>query len=213
MEAYEILYCYDPLCGWCYAFSPVISQLEERFGKDIKFTAYSGGMVTGSRVAPVGEGFSFIKGSLPDLEKRTGIKFGQGFRDLIEEGTYLYNSEPACRALTIFKSVSNGSSISFAHALQKNLFYEGKSLNEPDKLADIAEQHQLDRTFFLRLFEDEKYKQKTQDEFAFVQRLGVKGFPTLLFRDNQKLYALSRGYQAYEPLEEIMTQVIKEYVA
>lgn len=213
MENYEILYCYDPLCGWCYAFSPVIARLEERFGKEIKFTAYSGGMVTGSRVAPINEGFSFIKDSLTGLEERTGIQFGQPFRELVEDGSYIYNSEPACRALTVYKSISNNSSIAFAHALQKSLFYEGKSLNEAEHLATLAEQHQIDKALFLQLFEEEKYKQKTVEEFAFVQRLGVRGFPALLFRDHQKVYALTRGYQAYEPLEEVMLQVLNEYVA
>ncbi|WPP53212.1 DsbA family protein [Catalinimonas niigatensis] len=213
MENNEILYCYDPLCGWCYGFSPVIEKLEKHFKEQLKFTAYSGGMVTGSRVAPIGETFSYIKGALQTVEERAGVAFGQGFKDLLEEGSYIYNSEPPCRALSIFKSVSNGSSIAFAHDLQKAIFYDGQNLNDVEVLAGIAERHHLDKEFFIQLFADEKYQQKTWEEFAFVQRLSVTGFPTLLFRNGRKLYVLSRGYQAYEPLKETISQVVKEYSA
>jgi len=209
----EILYCYDPLCGWCYGFSSVIERLEQDFGNQIKFTAYSGGMVTGERVSPIGQSFGYIKEALKTVESRAAVQFGEPFKQLLEEGSYIYSSAPPSKALTVYKSVSNGSSVAFAHALQKWLFYDGKSLNEVQNLASIAEQHGLDAEVFTQLFEQDKYQQKTWEEFAFVQKIGVQGFPTLLFRDGQKLYLLSRGYQTYEVLEGSIKQVLDGRVA
>jgi putative protein-disulfide isomerase len=213
MEDQELIYCYDPLCGWCYGFSPVIKKLEAEFGDRLPFIAYSGGMATGERAAPIGEAFAYIKQALGTVEQRTGVTFGQGFKDLLEDGSYIYNSEPPARALTIFKSVSNNSSISFAHALQAAIFGGGKSLNDQVVLSKIAEAEGLDAEVFLKLFEEEKYQQKTRDEFAFVQQMGVSGFPTLLYREARKLYILSRGYQAYEPLQQTIDKLLKEGAA
>ena len=208
MAKQEIMYCFDPLCGWCYGFSPVIRQLEERFGEQISFTAYVGGMVTGERVAPIGDTFSYIKNALQTVEERCGVKFGQGFKEMLEEGSYLYNSEPPCQALVVYKSVTQGSSIAMAHQLQEAIFYDGTSLNEPENLAAIVKEEGLDEEAFLQLFQQEKYRAKTYEEFAFVQKLGVSGFPTLLYRKDQQLYALSRGYQPYEQLEEMLLKIL-----
>jgi putative protein-disulfide isomerase len=210
MEEREIMYCFDPLCGWCYGFGPVIQQLEAAFKDKIQFNAYAGGMVTGERVTPIGETFSYIKNALQTVEQRTGITFGQGFKELLEEGTYLYNSEPPSIALVIYKSVSQGSSIALAHQLQHAIFYDGHSLNEPENLGRIVQEAGLDEDVFLQLFQQEKYRDKTYEEFAFVQRLGVSGFPALLYREGRKLYALSRGFQSYEPLEEMIGQLLEK---
>lgn len=210
MDKQEIMYCFDPLCGWCYGFSPVIMKLEEQFGDKINFNAYAGGMVTGERVAPIGETFSYIKNALQTVEQRTGVQFGDGFKELLEEGTYRYNSEPPSQALVLFKSVTQGSSIKLAHLLQEAIFYEGTSLNEAENLARIVEKAGLDAEAFMQLYKQPKYRDKTYEEIAFVQKLGVSGFPTLLYRQDRQLYALSRGYQAYEPLQEMISQILEE---
>ncbi len=211
MEDKEIMYCFDPLCGWCYGFGPVIQRLEATFVDKIPFNAYAGGMVTGERIAPIGETFSYIKNALQTVEQRTGVIFGQGFKKLLEEGTYLYNSEPPSIALVIYKSVSQGSSIVLAHQLQRAIFYDGHSLNKPETLGRIVQEAGLDEDVFLQLFQQEKYRDKTYEEFAFVQRLGVSGFPALLYREGRKVYALSQGYQSYEPLEEMISQLLEKH--
>ena len=210
MTNQEIMYCFDPLCGWCYGFSPVISQLEERFGEQISFTAYAGGMVTGERVAPIGDTFAYIKNALQTVEERTGVRFGGGFKALLEDGSYKYDSEPPSKALVLFKSVTQGSSIAVAHQLQHALFYDGLSLNSTENLAQIVKKEGLDEEVFLELFRQEKYWAKTYEEFAFVQRLGVQGFPCLLYRKDKQLYALARGYQSYETLERMIADLLEE---
>lgn len=212
MANQEIMYCFDPLCGWCYGFSPVIRKLEEQFGEQINFTAYAGGMVTGERVAPIGDTFSYIKNALQTVEERTGVQFGEGFKALLEDGSYMYNSEPPSQALVLFKSVTQGSSIEVAHRLQEAIFYDGTSLNDAENLAEIVSEEGLDTGAFLQLFQQEKYRTKTYEEFAFVQKLGVNGFPTVLYRQDRQLYALNRGYQAYEPLEEMIRKILSEGV-
>ncbi|MDF9801202.1 hypothetical protein OKW21_006465 [Catalinimonas alkaloidigena] len=72
-------------------------------------------MATANRIAPVGETFSCIEGVLQTVEIHGKEQFGQGFLDLIEEGAYLYNSEPPAHTLTIAESVSNNGSIAFVH--------------------------------------------------------------------------------------------------
>jgi putative protein-disulfide isomerase len=40
-----LYYVYDPLCGWCYGFSPVINQLKESMQDEFTIEVISGVMV------------------------------------------------------------------------------------------------------------------------------------------------------------------------
>jgi len=43
MEKVKLIYYFDALCGWCFGFSPVISQLEKEFEDRLNFEVISGG--------------------------------------------------------------------------------------------------------------------------------------------------------------------------
>ena len=44
-----------------------------------------------------------------------------------------------------------------------------------------------------------------------MQRLGVTGFPTLLLRDGEQTYVVTRGYAPFEPIDEGLTAFFKEH--
>ena len=46
----ELLYIFDPLCGWCYGMTPVIQRVRTDMAGQIQVSVLSGGMVTGERV-------------------------------------------------------------------------------------------------------------------------------------------------------------------
>ncbi len=192
------------------ALAPVIQRLEKEFKGKLTFTAYAGSMVTGERVAHIGDTFSYIKDALQMVEQRTGAKFGEDFHKLLETGSYHYHSEPPSQALVVCKSVTQGSSIQLAHRLQEAIFHNGISLNDPENLANIVQEKGLEKDAFLQLFRQDKYRNQTYEEFAFVQKLGVSGFPMLLYRQDRQFYALSQGYQAYEPLQEMIRQLLDD---
>ena len=54
-EKTTVLYVFDPLCGWCYGFSPVMVKLNDNYKENVKFVVISGGMVVGDRIGPLGE--------------------------------------------------------------------------------------------------------------------------------------------------------------
>ena len=105
MDKPTLLYVYDPLCGWCYGFSPVMQRLHETFHEQIQFEVLSGGMVLGDRAGPIGQVAPYISWAYKHVEERCGVKFGADFLEgVLKPGTAIFSSEKPCTALTVFKS-------------------------------------------------------------------------------------------------------------
>ncbi len=208
MERPKILYIYDPLCGWCYGFSPVIRQLKNQYQSQLDFQVYSGGMAVGHRTAPIKQAYGYIKNALGVVEQTTGVRFGSEFRDLLEDGSYVYNSIPPCLALTVFKDLSAQNPVDFADDLQHAFFYEGKSLNDLATLQTLAERYDIAPEDFAQAYQDERYRRMMYNEFRYCQQLGVTGFPTLIFQHSDQMKVLSRGYQPYNILQAMLEQTL-----
>ncbi|MGH6816491.1 MAG: hypothetical protein ACREC6_12385, partial [Hyphomicrobiaceae bacterium] len=48
LEGDRLLYFADPMCSWCYGFSPVIAALAERFAGRLPIRAVMGGLRAGN---------------------------------------------------------------------------------------------------------------------------------------------------------------------
>ncbi|GAB2960156.1 DsbA family protein [Hymenobacter coalescens] len=210
----QLLYIFDPLCGWCYGTSPVVQRLADEFAERVPVTVLSGGMITGAEVGPIRQVWDYVSQASEQVAQVTGVPFGEAFRQLGQEGSYLNDSEPPSRALQAFKQLDPlHREAAFAHALQHAHFADGQDLNAPETYAALARQFSLDPEEFLRWWDSDAARQATQHEFEVVQRLGVQGFPTLIFAHGQQGYVLSRGYQPYEQLKAGLEQLLRDTAA
>ncbi|KUG06686.1 DsbA family protein [Solirubrum puertoriconensis] len=207
----QLLYIFDPLCGWCYGMSPLIKRLAEEYAERVPFTVLSGGMVTGDDVEPIGKRWDYISQALKQVEQVTGVEFGAAFHALGAEGSYVNNSEPPSRALMVFKQLDPlNREVAFAHDIQRAHFAEGRDLNAPDTYEQLAKAYSLDAGEFRRWWESDATREATQHEFDMVRQLGVQGFPTLVFVHGHQGYVLTRGYQPYEELKAGLEQLLNE---
>ncbi|MCC3157187.1 DsbA family protein [Hymenobacter sp. 15J16-1T3B] len=206
----ELLYIFDPLCGWCYGTSPVIERLADEFADRVSVTVLSGGMITGEEAGPIRQMWPYIQQASQQVAGVTGAEFGAAFQELGEAGAYHLDSEPPSRALTVFKQLDPlEREAAFAHALQRAHFAEGQDLNDPATYAALARAFSLDADEFLRWWDNDASRQATQHEFDVVQRLGVQGFPTLVLAHGSQGYVLARGYQPYEQLKAGLEELLR----
>lgn len=207
----QLLYIFDPLCGWCYGTSPVVQRLAEAFAGQVPVTVLSGGMVTGDEAGPIRQNWDYISQAAQQVARVTGAEFGEAYRRLGEEGSYHSDSEPPSRALQAFKQLDPlGREAAFAHAIQRAHFGRGQDLNAPATYAALAREFSLDPAELLRWWDSDASRQATRHEFEVVQRLGVQGFPTLIFAHGQQGYVLARGYQPYEQLKAGLEQLLRD---
>ena len=206
-----IFYIYDALCGWCYGFSPVITEFYDNHKEEFNFRVLSGGMVTGEKVGPINKVAGYIKEAYTNVEEKTGIKFGQPFLNkLFEGGTDMFTSVPAGMALALFRTQQPENELAFATRMQHAIYYEGRPPAEWSTYGDCAAEFGLNGSDFALKMQNQKLLELTQQEFEVVSNWGIKGFPSVLLQKDDQAYLMSRGFSTLQELENILEKVEQE---
>lgn len=203
-----LFYVYDPLCGWCYGFYPVMEKLAKRFDGKLNIEVKTGGLAVDDRAQTIDEGYSFIKDATSQVEKTTGVEFDTNFKLLAEEGSYFIDSVPPCLAQLTMNNLSPNNALRFAGDLQSALFKDGKDLNEWETYDDLLNDYEVDKDSFKNEWESEGLKKQMREEFSWCKKVGATGFPTLLLKLGEEMSLMTRGYRPYDVLESHLHHLI-----
>ncbi len=203
-----LIYVFDPLCGWCYGFHPVMEKLQKRFGDRITINVKTGGLAVGDRAQPISEGYSYIKDGLRQVEKTTGTEFGRNFKLLAEEGSYYYDSVPPCKAQKVVNEITPDHSLTFAGRLQNAFFRDGKNLNELHTYKELIEPFNISWEGFKTRFDSDNTTEALMEEFDWCRTHGATGFPTLLIKIEDETSIMARGYRPFDTIESHLHHLI-----
>lgn len=203
-----LIYAYDPLCGWCFGFHPIVEKLADRFDKDIDLKVIAGGLATGKNAQKVEEGYQYIRPSLKQVENMAGVEFGENFKLLLDEGSYFYNSEPACRVQNVVNELSPDYALKFAGSLHEAIFVDGKNLNEWHTFEELLSDFPVDAKEAKELYKSNEMKEKTEQGFEWCTKNGAAAFPTLLLQIDDEIGILARGYRPFGILESHLHHLI-----
>ena len=209
MNIQKIIYAFDPLCGWCFGFHQVITQLMDDFSERLEFDIISGGLVVGNKICKISEKAKYLKKYMPDVERITGVKFGEKFIQLLDEGSYISNSIPPSIAFNVFKSFRPDLAFKIAHAIQKTHYIDGMDLNNIRPYFKVAEQFGVNKFGFMERYEDPMYAHITQEEFDLVKSWGATHYPTILLEREGEVEMVSEGYINYDTLKEDFEDIVK----
>lgn len=201
-ERPTLICVYDPLCGWCFGFGPVLIRLEKTFRNDLNFDVISGGMIIGNRIGPLSNMSAFIKQAYKQVESHTGVQFGKVYiNETLEKGIATNSSLEPASMLTLFKRYHPDKAVPFSHEIQKLLFVEGNDPVDLKAYLPLFEKYgfkreEIEPQFFLK-----DVQQDTILEFQKAQKWNITGFPTCVLQSpDGKAYGLNRGYESYDSL-------------
>ncbi|KAB1064485.1 DsbA family protein [Salibacter halophilus] len=206
----KLLYFFDPLCGWCYGFSKVIGQIHEKYADKLDFTVYSGGMITGDQVKPIGELADFLRGANEEVEKRSGVKFGEGFKKTIEEGTNKLSSLEPARAISTAKNMAPHIQIPFAERVQQRIYFDGAEPASLESYLPLAKEFDLDEKEFREKFYSNESITWAVEDFYMTKQFGIQGFPATIIEHNGEYFMVGRGYMPFEMVDENIHNVIND---
>lgn len=204
-----LVYVYDPLCGWCYGFHPVMEKLAERFKDQLNLRVVPGGLAIDENAQSISEGYSYIRDSLEIVENKTGVEFGKPFKQLVDEGNYIYNSMLGCKAQNTVNHLAPDQSLAFAGALQKAFFQRGENLNQMETFLSILEDFPIDPAEFEAVFTSDEIEKITRNQFEWVQQNDASAFPALLLEIGSDTGLMSKGYRPYDTLESHLHHLIR----
>jgi len=195
---------YDPLCGWCYGFGPVLIRLSEAYSNRINFDVISGGMITGASVGPLSNMAAFISKAYQTVEHHTGVKFGPGFLEkTLPEGKATFSSLEPSNVLTVLKSLRPKETVKASHEIQQLIYRDGIDPVNYEAYLPIFTSRGIDEKEAMNSLKSAGISQESVLEFAQAQNWKIRGFPACLVETpDGKLFGISNGFLPYEALEE-----------
>ncbi len=195
-----LLYFADPMCSWCYGFSPVIAALARHFEDRLSLRIVMGGLRPGNTQAMRAQDRDYIRSAWTNVAEASGQPFDFSF---FERETFVYDTEPSCRAVVATRHIAPERTLAMKTAISQAFYANNRDVTDIDVLADIAHEQGHDREQFKQHLHDPEIRNETFRDFLFAQQSGVEGFPCLLVGNEESGYVLiTHGFRPLEGLPD-----------
>ena len=197
----NLVYFADPMCSWCYGFGPQLEALidHETASRQVTLDLTMGGLRPYNKAVMDAESKAAVLEHWAHVRDATGLPFNDA---AIQAEGFVYDTEPACRAVVAVRQLDAARSLDYFHAVQRAFYAEGQDTTREDVLAGVAIRCGIADGAFREAFRSPAMREATRDDFALAQKVGVEGLPTLCVDIGQRLYLLTRGYARAEAIEE-----------
>ena len=195
----HLIYFADPMCSWCWGFSPVIADIGQTFELPIRVVL--GGLRPGTTTPMTDSDKASMRGHWEHVHAMTGQPFDWHF---FERSDFVYDTEPACRAVVIVRR--QGQAFAALHRMQQAFYAQNVDVTDPLQLATIAVEFGFEKDHFLELWQSEEAIEETRQDFSVTLGSGVTGFPTLAagLGDDEAYSLITRGYQSRDAIFPIL---------
>lgn len=198
----RLVYVMDPMCSWCWGFAPVAGALIDQAAvAGVPTHVVLGGLRTGAGAALDETKRAYILKHWQAVAEMTG----QAFRfDNALPQDFVYDTEPACRAVVAVRQLDTGLALAMTQRIQQAFYVEGMDVTRTPLLVELAEAIGVPRIEFAEVFDSVRSHDATLKDFAWVQDLGIAGFPTLLAERSGQMALLTNGYQPLDSLAPLL---------
>jgi putative protein-disulfide isomerase len=190
MNAPILWYFADPMCSWCWGFSPAIETLRAEYRDRLKIALVLGGLRPGETAPMTASGREDILHHWRQVHERTGQPFR--FDNALPDG-FVYDTEPASRAVVTVGGIDPALIFPLFKAIQNAFYAEGRDVTQAGVLADLAAGLGANKEAFLQAFDSDAARARTQAHFRQARQAGVRGFPALILQQDTQLHSVSNG--------------------
>ena len=206
----KVIYVYDAICGWCFGFGPSMEKLNAEFAGKVDFEVVSGGLRIGDQVGSINATAPFIKTAYKDVEKATGIMFGEKFvNGNLKSGEMILNSLPPAIAMCIFREKLPQKSMAYSKLLHEGIYVQNLEPESTAWYAEYAGKLGFDVADFNQKMKGDKYKILAEQDFSRAKSLGVTGFPAVILLKDGKYTTISNGYTDFANLKKSLEKALK----
>jgi putative protein-disulfide isomerase len=191
------------MCSWCYGFGPELSALLARH-PGMQVDLVTGGLRAHNTNVMDAAMKDTLRGHWEHVSHASGQPFSQA---LFERDDFVYNTEPACRAVVVARNQSPELTLRMMRAIQTAVYRDGRDVTQGDVLANIAAETGLQHDLFIAAWKSQEAQDAARADFMSTQRPGVQGFPTLTMAENSQLYLVANGYAKADVLEERLGKI------
>ncbi len=207
----SLIYIGDPMCSWCYGFGLPLGNVLARH-PELQVQLVLGGLRAYNTQVMDAALKAKLRSAWAGVAERSGQPFSQA---LFEREDFIYDTEPACRAVVTVREHAPRLALAMYHAIQQAFYADGRDTTKAAVLGEVWDEvHGRSKQAwghinFLRDLDSEAMRQRTRDDFAQAQRWGVRGFPTLLSLVDGQAQVLTSGYIDADTLAQRLAPLLK----
>lgn len=206
----SLIYVADPMCSWCYGFAPELAALLDGLpGMPLEIVV--GGLRAYNTDVMDDELKATLRQHWQTVADRSGLPFAH---EGLERENFVYNTEPACRAVVAVKMLAPQASLAAFHAIQRAFYADGKDVTQGEVLAEVISAAlaeagvSVDPASFLATWGSDAAVIATLDDFQQVQQWEISGFPTLVLERDGQLDLVTSGYVAMPDLVNLLQKLV-----
>ncbi len=190
-----LFYVVDPMCSWCYAFSPTWQKILDNLPSDIKVVYVQGGLAPTSNVPMSNEMQIMLQGVWKQIHDVVGTKFNFDFwtQCTPRRSTYL-----ACQAAIAARV--QGKEYEMISAIQQQYYLNAKNPSDIDTLEGAAKIASLDLNKFKEDLESDAVISTLQEDFNMRAKIKVNSFPSLVLKYKNNYFPIKIEYNNHETM-------------
>lgn len=206
----ELIYVGDPMCSWCWGIAPELDALVASH-PEIPLRIVVGGLRPGPNAQTVDAAMAdMLTHHWQAVEERTGQPFD---RSLFDELGWLYDTEPACRAVVVMRELAPHETFRFFKRIQRAFYAEGEPVWDATTFAGLIDGFDVDPEEFLTHFNGEVAVKQTWEDFSLSRSWGINGFPTVVLRVGNTGTIIARGYAPADAMAAAISDALEPATA
>jgi putative protein-disulfide isomerase len=197
MRQPHLVYFADPMCSWCWGFSPVIEAISGRFGPALPIRLVMGGLRPWTKEPMSAHDRGDVREHWEHVHEASGQPFDFAFFD---RERFVYDTEPASRAVVVLRRRGMQTGLAALRRIHRAFYAESRDVTDTDTLSALAAELGVDAATFRDEFNSEAAVEETRGDFASAQFAGIRGFPTLIASsyDEGRYELVTHGFQPRE---------------
>lgn len=191
-------YVHDPMCSWCWAFTPLYAGLMARLSGRIEVHRLLGGLAPDTDRPMPEEMRAYLQATWREIERRVpGTRFNFDFwnRCAPRRATY-----PACRAVIAARRQGEAFDTAMTRAIQHAYYLQARNPSDDETLLALAGEIGLDVPAFGEALHAPETRERLRDEIALARALGVDSFPSLVLETPRGAQRITVDYLDVEPM-------------
>ena len=189
MDDSQLYYLHDPMCSWCWGFSPTWNKVKEALEDKVKVTYLLGGLALDNDEDMTLQTQNYVQSNWRRIEEKIpGTKFNYDFWIKCKPRRSTY---PACRAVISARIQNPDCETSMIRAIQKCYYLDAQNPSNEDVLVSLAIELGLDAEKFQLDLRSEKVNKMLLAEISLAKSLGMSRMPSLSLQTGRGLRAIS----------------------
>ncbi|MDO8344893.1 MAG: DsbA family protein [Cellvibrio sp.] len=209
----KLHYIFDPLCGWCYAASPLLTALKDRFGDELELVFHPGLLFAAPREIDQPYRDHIISADLR-IAALAGVEFGAAYIKRVRTAPVLrYHSELPAAAVMAINALNPARGLRMLELIQQSHYQQGEDVSDMTILSQFAQTLGVAVKDFAQALENIQHSLPSMAIEArnLMQAVGGNGFPTLVLEQDGELQKLDHSSAYGKPY--LLANRVAQFVA